>query len=963
MNKTGLILGAVTVAAIAGGVYLSRVNGEAESKNYNMAQFVEPQKPNSWTEAKAYWDFLHTNVNTGQVEQQDYINAKKIALSIGQAKNSLAFSEMGPDNIGGRTRAIEIDPNNDNLVFAGSVSGGLFVSTDQGNNWSRVQGFDDQVPVISISSIAISKNSTIYVGCGFSDYQDGFQTCEGIYFSTDGGANWNQLSASANKCVNKVIADRSKNDAIYYTAGSGNYLTRVENASSGSPVVTSIGTANGISVQGSTGRDIKISPDGQHLLYLSTNRIYVSNNGGSSFTDKTGTTAGLVNATGMSRLEGAVSYDLGSNGKYSMTIVMSNSGNWGGAFFSEDNGVTWSQIATKWQNNPNIPTSQQFNPLNSGGRSPQGNYDLVCSFVPGDPNTMLFGGIDLYRWRKTPNSNPIAGQFEQISFWYLSPFLPNYVHADNHRMTWTADGKLFVGNDGGVSKSLDTSLSIFSVANKGYNVTQFYGIDYGPDGEGIGGAQDNGTLYNDNPEWNNSFLEMTGGDGFECELSQLVNGAFVSSIYYSDIYRARSYTSGAASVAAPCGTSTHGLDCGTFTTVLRLFEDENDTDSQDSIYYSTDTLMPTGSVITYQSSNFDLELTYTLTSPLMAGGMIALPDPVQSLFVTGTGTGIYITRDLWRFGGATNYSKILNVSGFAASASSFEFSKDGNTLWIGTMGGSLYRVTNLDSAYTPAHLDMDSPDFKLDVALVDNASTSITDISVDANDPNRVAYTVSGSGAGANIFFSDDALAASPNFVSKDGNLPAYVAYGCEIVSDPANNVKMVVGTEFGAYATTSNLSGTVTWTACTAETGVVPVYDVKQQWRSWGAAFDNVKNPGVVYLGTFGRGIWYSDDIAGIHGLDGDENVAALPELSNISIYPNPLSDNGNLAFTLKSSGDVTIVIYNLQGKAIRRMVLNDIYAGNHNISFNVGDFAAGTYLVSFTANDYKEVKKFIKK
>lgn len=952
MNKSRLILGTTMVAAIAGGVYLSKTNKGNTIAEYQMAKYEKPVKPNSWNEAKAEWEMLHANLNTGKVEPSDYINAKKIALSISQAKNGLTFSELGPDNIGGRTRAIEVDPNNDNLIYAGSVSGGLFVSTDQGNSWSRVQAFDDQVPVTEVSSIAITNNSTIYVGCGFNDYSDGgFQSCEGIYYSADGGNTWTSLSTSSNDCVNKVIADRSASDVIYYTAGSGKYLTKIQNASTGSPVETTIGTSSGITTQGSAGRDIKISPDGQHLLYLAANRVYVSNDFGASFSE----VAGI--ATGMNRLEGAVSFDKNSAGKYNMAIVMSSGGNWGGAHFSEDNGATWTQIAPKWVNNPNIPDDQEFNPLNSGGISPQGNYNLVCSFVPGNPNTMIFGGVDVYRWRRTPNSSAITGQFEQISFWYLSPFLPKYVHADNHRMTWTADGKLFVGNDGGIQKSLDTSLSIFSVANKGYNVTQFYGIDYGPDGEAIGGAQDNGTLYNDNPEWNKSFLETTGGDGFECELSQLLNGAFISSIYSSDVYRARSYTSGVASANAPCGTLTPGLDCGSFHTYLRLFEDDNDTDTKDSIEYYTDTLMPAGSVINYQSLNFDLPLEYTLTSALGAGETINLPDPIQALFITSTATGTYITRDIWRFGQSLDYSKVLN-----ASATAFEFSKDGNTVWVGS-GSTLYRITNLDSAYTQGELDMDSTDFKLDIQTVGSSSGTITDISVDANDPNRVAYTTGNTGSSANIYFSSNALAASPTFTSKDGNLPAYVTYGIELVSDPSNSVTAVVGTAFGPYVTSSNMAGSVSWTACNAETGVVPTYDVKQQWRGWGDALGNVKNPGRVYVGTFGRGIWYSDDIAGVHGLDPENDLTDVTPISNVTVYPNPLSDNGNLKFTLAQQGDVLITFYNLQGQAIKKMNLRSIAPGNHSIAFNVEDFASGTYLVSFESNNHKEVKKFIKK
>lgn len=960
MNKSRLIIGTTVVAAIAGGVFLSKAKTVSEEANYTMAKFEKPAKPNSWNEARAAWEYLHQNVNTGKVEQSDYINAKKIALAIPQAKNGLTFTEVGPDNIGGRTRAIEVDPNNDNLIYAGSVSGGLFVSTDQGNNWSRVQTFDDQVPVTVISSIAITKNSTIYVGCGFNDYNDGgFQTCEGVYFSTDGAQTWTQLSTSNNDCVNKIIADRSQTDVIYYTAGSGKYLTKIENASSGSPVETVISSSNGIGSPGSAGSDIKISPDGQNLLYLTSNRVYVSNDGGVNFTDVTGSGAGQVNSTGMNRLEGAVSFNKNSNGKYNMAIVMSRSSNWGGAWFSDDNGITWSQIAPYWQDNPNIPDAQEFNPLNSGGSSPQGKYNLVCSFIPGDPETMIFGGIDVYRWRRTPGSNPVAGQFEQVSFWFLSPFLPKYVHADNHRMTWTKDGKLFVGNDGGIQKSLDTSLSIFSVANKGYNVTQFYGIDYGPDGEAIGGAQDNGTLYNDNPEWNKEFLEMTGGDGFECELSQLLNGAFTSSIYYGDVYRARSYTSGVASAAAPCPGTPGNSDCNGFQTFVRLFEDPNDLDSKDSIEYYTDTLMVAGSVITYQSTNFDLPLEYTLTSDLGAGETINLPDPIQSLFITGTYGGVYITRDIWRFGKSLDYSKVLTTS----SASAFEFAKDGNTVWVGTYGGALYRITNLDSAYTQGELDMDSTNFALDVQQIVSGGSQITDISVAKNDPNKVAYTVGASGGSANIFYSSNAMSASPTFTSKDGNLPSYVTYGIELVSDPAGSVTAVVGTAFGPYVTSSNLSGSVTWTAANAETGVVPTYDVKQQWRDWGDAFGNVKNPGEVYIGTFGRGIWKSADIAGIHGIDPSEDVSDLNPISNVNIYPNPLSDNGNLKFVMAKQGDVEITFYNLQGQAIKRMNLRGIAPGSHSIAFSAQDFASGTYLVSFVTENHKEVKKFIKK
>ncbi|MCH8331081.1 MAG: hypothetical protein IH946_06840 [Bacteroidetes bacterium] len=40
----------------------------------------------------------------------------------------LGWEEFGPDDVGGRTRAIWIDRQNDSIVYAGGVSGGLFRS-------------------------------------------------------------------------------------------------------------------------------------------------------------------------------------------------------------------------------------------------------------------------------------------------------------------------------------------------------------------------------------------------------------------------------------------------------------------------------------------------------------------------------------------------------------------------------------------------------------------------------------------------------------------------------------------------------------------------------------------------------------------------------------------------------------------------------------------------------------------
>jgi hypothetical protein len=45
---------------------------------------------------------------------------------------------------------------------------------------------------------------------------------------------------------------------------------------------------------------------------------------------------------------------------------------------------------------------------------------------------------------------------------------------------------------------------------------------FGGNGSVIAGAQDNGTQYKDNSmPWSKEFAEVSGGDGFECEISYL----------------------------------------------------------------------------------------------------------------------------------------------------------------------------------------------------------------------------------------------------------------------------------------------------------------------------------------------------------------------------------------------------------------------------------------------------------
>jgi len=78
--------------------------------------------------------------NEGVLKDEYYHKARKQAIEFGKnnknAQNqNLEWEELGPNNVGGRTRGILVDNNDSNLVYAGSAGGGLWISKNGAETW------------------------------------------------------------------------------------------------------------------------------------------------------------------------------------------------------------------------------------------------------------------------------------------------------------------------------------------------------------------------------------------------------------------------------------------------------------------------------------------------------------------------------------------------------------------------------------------------------------------------------------------------------------------------------------------------------------------------------------------------------------------------------------------------------------------------------------------------------------
>jgi hypothetical protein len=80
-------------------------------------------------------------------------------------KTSIEWTERGPGNVPGRTRALlDLTPAMEDAILAGAATGGIWKSIDGGNSWSEK---NDNLTSLPISSFAADKNLTrIYAGTG-----------------------------------------------------------------------------------------------------------------------------------------------------------------------------------------------------------------------------------------------------------------------------------------------------------------------------------------------------------------------------------------------------------------------------------------------------------------------------------------------------------------------------------------------------------------------------------------------------------------------------------------------------------------------------------------------------------------------------------------------------------------------------------------------------------------------------
>lgn len=408
----------------------------------------------------------------------------------------------------GRINCVAVHPENPNIIWAGTASGGLWYTSDAGVNWSTNT---DNLPSIGISDIVIVPKypfKTMYLATGDRDAGDTYSI--GILKSSDGGVTWEQtgFNRSTNQYLKIGRLLLNPNDFNILIAATNHGIFRTED--------------NGESwslVQEGNFKDMELKPNDPDVIYASGNSFFKSDNGGKSWYP---VDAGLPKEN-VRRIAIGVTPD---NPEIVYTVHAKASTNGLlGIYKSTDVGETFTCVKNDIE--PNL-LGWYGNGSDKGG---QASYDLCIAVAPFDANMIFVGGINI--WKSTNSGkhwNPCA---MWTSHSYYNPWKCPVVHADHHELFFVPNStKLFSANDGGLDVSSDYGIT-WEYISSGIINTQFYRIGISEEDENliIAGSQDNGTKLFSDSTW----TDVLGGDGMECIIDHSNPNNIYFSLYFGDL--------------------------------------------------------------------------------------------------------------------------------------------------------------------------------------------------------------------------------------------------------------------------------------------------------------------------------------------------------------------------------------------------------------------------------------------
>ena len=260
----------------------------------------------------------------------------------------LEWRNIGP-NRGGRSLGCAGSPSRPDEYYFGATGGGLWKTSDGGNEWKPVT--DGQVTSSSVGAVAVAETQPdiVYIGMGEVQLRGSITQGDGVYKSSDAGETWKHMGLEDTQAIARIRIHPTNPDVVYVAALGHPYG---ENEQRGVFRSTDGGTTweKVLYVSPKAGAvDLIIDRNNPEVLYATTwevyrkawkmwggggdSKLWKSADGGTTWTD-------LTANKGMP--EGPI-------GKIGVTVSPADSNrvwaiveaNEGGVFRSDDAGKTW----------------------------------------------------------------------------------------------------------------------------------------------------------------------------------------------------------------------------------------------------------------------------------------------------------------------------------------------------------------------------------------------------------------------------------------------------------------------------------------------------------------------------------------------------------------------------------------------------------------------------------------------
>jgi len=151
--------------------------------------------------------------------------------------------ERGPNNVGGRTRALLFDPNDatGNTVLVGGVSGGLWKNTNISSDtstWIKNNTFPENLSISKIISDP-NNNQIFYIGTGES-YTSGDAIGNGVWKSTNAGVTWTKILGETGISTQQIVQNLTINSPVGVAGNYSSIMTTSFGPSINTPITADI---------------------------------------------------------------------------------------------------------------------------------------------------------------------------------------------------------------------------------------------------------------------------------------------------------------------------------------------------------------------------------------------------------------------------------------------------------------------------------------------------------------------------------------------------------------------------------------------------------------------------------------------------------------------------------------------------------------------------------------------------